>query len=441
VCACSLFFLLCAGACSGESSARRAVTGVDRLKKTDFTPKELLRRFCMIDSTYWLSIAGFNALSIAYVRTLGVTVLQVSIMTAVFRVAAILGQFFWSALCDRRQKNREYALIMLTLLVGADLFLYYSQVWPAIIVSYTLVGFIQLPLNTNMDTWIIRSFNGDGTAMPRVRSVGSLFYTVAIIGIALVIDETGYIILPIMLLTFYVVLGFLILNTVPPKQQLEPMRRGISMKNVSTLMKIPGYGLCMAIMFVFCFGFMTLWNMITLVFESVNGTAADLSYYSGIMTLAEAPAMYLVAALSFKIRQEKQLFLGVILAMVQTVMLFVAESPLLMILSGIASGVSYAFFYAPIRGLVQRMVPQSLATTAHGLMDAACFSAAGCLGSLCAGGAIEAWGVRAFTLGCLVIEGVSFVLLIIYTATEPKRAQRRAAALAACASEQTAQPV
>ena len=40
----------------------------------------------MIDSCYWLSVAGFNALSIAYVRTLGVTVLQVSVMAAVFPV-------------------------------------------------------------------------------------------------------------------------------------------------------------------------------------------------------------------------------------------------------------------------------------------------------------------------------------------------------------------
>ena len=402
------------------------------MKKTDFTPKELLRRFFMIDSCYWLSVAGFNALSIAYVRTLGVTVLQVSVMAAVFRVAAVLGQFFWSALCDRRQKNREYALIMLTLVVGAYIFLYSSRVWPAILISYTLVGFIQLPLNTNMDTWIIRSFNGEAAALPRVRSVGSFFYAVAITGIALVIDATGYIILPVTLLVFYVVLGFLILNTVPPKQQMGPARQRISLKNIATLMKIPGYGFCMIIMFVFCFGFMSLWSLITLVFESVGGTAADLSYYSGIMALAEAPAMYLVAALAFKIRQEKQLLLGVFLALVQTAMLLFAKTPMLMILSGIAAGVSYGFFYAPVRSMVQQMVPQALATTAHGFMDAVCFSAAACLGSLFAGSVIDLLGMHAFVLGCMAFEILSLVLLVIYTVTEPRRARRRAAVLAAC---------
>ncbi len=392
-----------------------------------YTRRALLIRFNMIDSLYWVALSGFMALAVVYARSKGITATQVGLMIAGYRVASFAGQLFWGTLTDRSQENRRFVLLMFVLLALSFLALYFSNSWLAIFISYTAVGFLQLPLNTNMDTWIIRSFGGDSAMLPKVRGISCIAYAAMLLAYSLLIDRVGYWLMPAMLGVFGILMLLLVVDTNPRTALTGRTQHGFSVRDAAQLFKIPGFGFAQLILFALCTGVLTLWIMVTLVLERVGGTAADVSYHTFLMVLVESPGLIIAGKLAFRIRDEHRLMIAILFALAETGLILLAKTPLAAVLTGVLGGISYSFFFASMRSIVQKLVPAELATTAHGVNDAICLSCAGCIGSLGGGVLIDAVGVPVFLVICLCCEAVSFLLLLLYMHTAPARERRRAA--------------
>ena len=397
------------------------------MKTKEFSQSQLRRRFRALDSLYWTSLAGFLALAVSYVRSQGITPMQVGLMLAAFRVASFAGQFFWGTTTDRSQNNRKFVILMYLLLAGSFLALYFVRSWWMILLTYTAVGFLQLPLNTNMDTWIIRSFGGENKSLSDVRGFGCILYAVALLLYALFIDRVGFWLMPVSLLALGAVFLTLVVLTNPKTTADGVPHKKFNVKDAARMFRIPGFAWVEAILFFFSAGILTIWIMIAIVYEKVGGTASDVSLNTFVMVLTEAPGLMLAGKFLAKRDKKLGLLLAIASAFMQELLLFAANSSWLMLVAAVFGGTSYSFFFASMRSIVQELVPPELATTAHGVNDAICMSCAGCIGSLFGGAIMQAVSVQEFLLLCMGSELISLVLLVIYHRLSPRLQARREA--------------
>ena len=109
-------------------------------------------RFGIIQASYWCSIASLPVFAVAYVRSKGISATYIGIMLAVFMLSAVVGQFFWGAICDRFQSNKKVFILTNALLLCVSILFYLSPSPVMLLSTYAILGFIQSPTNANMDT-------------------------------------------------------------------------------------------------------------------------------------------------------------------------------------------------------------------------------------------------------------------------------------------------
>ena len=162
-------------------------------------PKTFVK-FAGLDALYWAFIAAFAGYASAYLLACGLSAGVLSLMLACYMGCCFAGAFFWGGLCDRKKTNRKVFLFEFTAAAATAMAVWFmasKNVWIAAAL-YPLFGFLFAPLGSNLDSWMLRSFNRDASVYGRARSLGSVGYAVMMLVMGRLISSFGYVMMPVM---------------------------------------------------------------------------------------------------------------------------------------------------------------------------------------------------------------------------------------------------
>lgn len=368
--------------------------------------------FSVMQFGYWTAIASFSTFVVALARAKGMSATVIGIMVACFQISAVIGQMFWGAICDKFKSHRNVLLITCSLMVCISVFHYFSSATYFIILTYIILGFVQAPTMSNLDAWILKEVQNDSRQYGPIRSFGSLGYGIFILFYGNLLAKYGYWMMPIFLVFF---MGITITAVALLREEkgccTDPSRKKpeMSMGDVKALFLNRYYITMLVILFLTGLSTMSIGQMKILIWEDMGASIAFHGYDGFVGAITQFP-VFLMTARFGKIPALKRLMLGVALYLAMLSLVFFAKAPQLVILGSSLSGIAYAMMTPAVRELIATTTPETLRTTAQGMGDAAQFSLSGIMGGLFSGTMVDAIGVKAMVLTCLLIHMIPVAL-------------------------------
>ena len=372
------------------------------------------RRFGGIMLFHFCAMSAVGTFAMAYALSLGATATLVGTMLAGYRVSAVAGQFFWGGVSDRLQRSRLLfrVCIVLSLAVCAGYCLVPGA--GALVGFYALMGFVQTPLNSNLDTWVLKSFSGSGRAYSAIRSIASFGNALFLLGYGMLLEKLGY---GIMLgcMAALVALALFLTRGVPetPHGEGTPRMNG---RDMLALFRNGPYLSILAVLLVTGLASVTLWQIKIMIYESVGGSVAYQGYDGFVSCMAQVLAMRVVMVLSRRVCAEMRVLVAVIALLGEIAVYILAWHPAQVLLGGALGGTGYALLLTAVRPLIQQTVSPGVAATAQGLSDAIFMSVPGFVGGLCGGLLIDALGLKRLILICAAVECVAIALAAVLLA-------------------------
>lgn len=378
------------------------------------------RRFGGIMLFHFCALSAVGTFAMAYALSLGATATLVGTMLACYRVSAVAGQFFWGGVSDRLQRSRMLfrMCIVLSLAVCAGYCLVPGS--GALVGFYALMGFVQTPLNSNLDTWVLKSFEGSGRAYSAIRSIASFGNALFLLGYGMLLEKLGY---GIMLgcMAALVALALLLTCGVPetPHGEGTPRMNG---RDMLALFRNGPYLSILAVLLVAGLASVTLWQIKIMIYQSVGGSVAYQGYDGFISCMAQVLAMRVVMALSGRVRAGIRAVVAVAAMLGEILVYILAWHPAQVLLGGALGGIGYALLLTAVRPLIQRTVSPGVAATAQGLSDAVFMSIPGFVGGICGGLLIDGLGLKSLIFICAAVECVAVALaaLLLFRRDERK---------------------
>jgi len=380
-------------------------------RETEIKTKRV--KFSLLQITYWISFAAFTSFAMAYARSKGMSAVSIGIMGAVYKLGAVVGQFFWGGICDRRGANRA-VFILTNLLTSFTALLFFYDARPgSMIAAYAMLGFFQLPTASNLDTWIIKSFSGSQAAYGPIRSMGSLGYAVFILFYGMLVANTNYAVMPYYHMGFIAISVLLALLTPNASSKGEGIHMPkITKADVVKLFSDKTYLLLLLTLFFMGLTTQSVAQMKILIWESMGASIAYQGYDGFVAALFQFP-MLLLASKIIRFSPHSRFTAGVLLDFSMIVIIYFAQVPQLVVMCSVLSGFSYGLLLPAMRQLVSENTPDTLQTTAQGIADATYMSLSGMIGGLLAGSLTQAFGIKQLILICAFVEIIPIMLVLL----------------------------
>lgn len=369
--------------------------------------------FGILQIFYWCSFASFSSFAIALVRTKGISPSFIGIMSALYMLCAVLGQFFWGGLCDRFQSNKTVYILTNALLLLISL-LFYTALSPAVILlAYAAMGFLQSPTASNLDSWVLKNANNDFSQYGPIRAMGPLGYAFFIFYYGTLVNSRGYWILPIFL-TVFTLASIIVAITVPENQSDRGTTHAIKIthSDIQTLFTNKAYLFLLIVLFFVGFSSSSLLQNKVLIWEYLKAPISYQGFDSSLNALFQVPFLFLTVFLS-KIDVRKRLAAGLIFTFIMFVVVYFAKIPQIVVVGSIINGIGYGLLLPSMREIIAQTAPDTLRTTAQGLGDAVYSSLSGIIGCLVAGFLIDAFDVRVMILNNAVFVLIALGLVLI----------------------------
>ena len=175
--------------------------------------------------TYWCSVAALSAFSVGLARDRNLSAALIGVMAALYKLAAVFGQFFWGGLCDKTGGNKKIFAAANGITILASLGFYFFPGNYSMLFFYALLGFVQVPAASVLDTWVITYMTRKGSSSyGPIRSMGSLGYAVFIFFYGMMIAKYGYAVMP-WFFTVFSVLTILAAKTVPDAKTVNERKK------------------------------------------------------------------------------------------------------------------------------------------------------------------------------------------------------------------------
>lgn len=365
-------------------------------------------KFASLEALYWAFIASFAGYASTYLLSCGLNSTALSIMLACYMGCSFAGAFFWGGLCDKMRTNRKVFIFEFaaTLIMATAIFFTASKnVWIAACM-YPLFGFLFAPLGSNLDSWMLRSFNRDAGIYGRARSLGSVGFAVMMLIMGQLINHFGYIVMPIMFISASVLV--LIMALITQEMPYEARVVTEQKQNITELFRIRQYMFLVAILFTTGLAVSPINNLKTVIISSVGGDVSILGLDSFIGVMVQAVFIFISGSLR-RIPADLRLLLMSVCELITMLLIFTAIGPAMVILGTVFNNVSYGLMLPTIREITEKSVSGPLKNRAHSLSDAMYVSFAGIIALLYSGVMMDNLGARSVALlglGIMVIPTV-----------------------------------
>ena len=372
------------------------------MKKTYF-------KFCILQAAYWSFFAAMPAYIVAYMLSKGMGGATLGILLAAQMGSAFAGSVFWGRFVDRKQASRKFFLIGISAaaLLSVALFCFADR--PVVLfVLYPLFGFMNGPIATTLDSWVIASMHRV-EAGAKSRTFGTMGYAVTMLVSGLIISRFGYRFMPYIGMAFIAV-AFLVALRQPEVKGLR-VAASAGKNSLGTLRHAPKYLLLVAVVFFTGMAIGPINNMKVLVFESVGGDASFLGWDAFIGCLIQSPFLIFAARMK-RIRGEYRLIAGALCAFTYALIVCIARNPAMVVIGTIFMNVSFGLLFPTMREITEASVSSGMRTTAHAVVDIAYGSVANMIASAWSGSVIESAGRATMCSICMGLETIALAFCV-----------------------------
>lgn len=366
-------------------------------------------KFRMMQISYWCFYGAFCAFAIAYFTACGMDAKQVGVLASGFTAGALIGQWVFGWFCDKLHTIRRVfvAVGVLSYLAVVAIFTA-PKTMPVIAPLYFLLGFLQSPLPTMLDAWILNTYPTQPQRYGEIRAWGSLGYAVFMMFFGSVIQHFGY---GVSLVVAGILMGSLLVLACRMPDRAVQTARGTASGEQSLWKNGP-------FLFVILVGFLIglasspLMQFNALYFNAVGGTLSHQGIALCTSAFLQVPIM-LSARRMVHIPVRIRLMISAGMYVLCCVLIATARTPLQIILANVFQGVGYGLWLPTLREAVFSTAPRSMASTAQGICDAVTVAVAGIVSSLIAGNLIDSMGIAPFMLVCIATQLVTILLLAL----------------------------
>lgn len=378
--------------------------------------------FSILDGLYWAYFACFGGYIATYLLSCGMSNSLLSILMAVYMGCAFAGAFFWGGLCDKKRTNKkifipEYAMSFTLAFIS------WFMAPRNILVSaafYLAFGFVSAPLGSNLDSWMLRSFNRDSGTFGKARAIGSAGYAIAALLIGQLIKSLGYTVMPIGMICCASIVMIIAITTKEPEYPAAPSKSSGEKPNIKDLLKIKPYVFLLIVLFTTGLASSPINSLKIVVIQSVGGDVGILGIDSFVGVMVQALFIFSSGALK-KIPPYFRLFAMSFFVILDMILIVTAVSPYMVILGSVMWNASYGVLLPTMREITERNVQGPLKNTAHSMTDAIYGSFAGIIALTYSGTLMDAFGARSVAmlgLGIMVIPFAMSLTALLKNAKE-----------------------
>jgi len=384
--------------------------------------KQTFLLFCLLQLTYWACFAAFNAYFVALMLDTGMTSTRISLIQAFYLLAAFAGSFIWGSLSDKMRTNRKTFLLQLVGSVVFGLLIYtLRNIALAVAVLYPVFGFCLVPVASNLDSWIIKSFPQDPDYYGVTRGVSALGYGILCLIAGQLVSKVGYFIMPVGLAIFGVL--SIVIALVQPDSPTAgiSLKERFSVKDVGVLLKNRGYMMLLVMLLLTGLTFVPLSYMKLLFYQSVGGDAAWVGYEALVGCGVQFP-FFLAAGKMKRVSRELRMLVAIGSMIFMLIFFFTARTPGLILAGSVFYFIGYSILLPTYREKGQTLLEGRLMTTAQSLLDAVFGSLAGMSGLFYAGYVIDSFGTHTL----VIFSMITFVIPLLMVIFEFIKARRKA---------------
>ena len=379
-----------------------------------------LAGFSLLDGLYWAYLASFAGFISTYFLDNGMSSSVLSIVLAIYMGCSFVGAFFWGGMCDKKKTNKKVFIpeFIVAVLLALTTWFMASRSLMIASVLYPIFGFMSAPLGSNLDAWMLKSFNKDAGIYGKARAIGSAGYAVSALLVGQLISRLGYIVMPIGTISCGLIVLILAISLSEPEygagaQHVEPA-------NPSELLKIKPYVFLLVILFATGLASSPINNLKIVVIQSVGGDVGILGIDSFIGVMIQALFIFSSSKLK-KIPVYFRLFLMSAFVMLDMILIVTAVNPAMVILGSVMWNASYGVLLPTMREITERSVSGPLKNTAHSMSDAIYGSFAGIISLMYSGTLMDKFGARSVAflgLGIMVIPFAMSLVSLLKNAKE-----------------------
>ncbi len=360
-------------------------------------------KFGILDFLYWAYFASFIGFVTTYFLNSGMSSSMLSLVVAAYMFFAFLGAFFWGGLSDKRQSNKKVfipELVIMTVLCIAEFYLVKINIWFAA-VMHPLVGFMAPPLGTNLDAWMLRSFNHDAGAFGRARALGSVGYAVTMLILGQIYNTFGFQLIPYITGSLFAIIVITALIT--EEKPYQSVRKAVRGGNTKDLLKIRPYVFLVITLFLTGISISPVNNLKIVILESVGGDVSVLGVDSFIGVMIQAVFIFISGNLR-RMPAKLRMLLVTVFALLMLLCTWLAVNPFMIIVGTVMMNISYGLQLPTMREITEKNVPEQLKNTAHSLTDAMFGSFAGVFALLYSGTLMDRFGAKSVAfLGVMIM--------------------------------------
>ncbi|MCR4950881.1 MAG: MFS transporter [Solobacterium sp.] len=377
----------------------------------DVIDKKTFFGFAFLDFLFWAYFAAFIGYISTYMLACGMKSSVLSIVLAVYMACCFAGAFFWGGQCDKRRTNKKVFLFEFTTAVILALIVYFmadKNIWVSAVI-YPVFGFFAAPLGSNLDSWMLRSFDRSASVYGRARAIGSLGYAVVMLVCGQLINRIGYIVIPIS--SIIVACGVITLAVFMKEKEYSAVQASAEKVRTADLLKIRPYIFMIAVVFLTGLAAAPINNLKIIILQSVGGDVSLLGVDAFIGVCVQAVFLFISGSLR-RIPRYFRLLLSTTCCLAMLALTNFAVAPFMIIIGTVANNVSYGILIPTMREITESSVTGALKNRAHSLSDAMFGSFAGVIALTYSGFLMDTFGPRsaAFLGMCIMAVPIAMTL-------------------------------
>jgi len=373
--------------------------------------KRLCIGFSLLEISYWSFHASFIGFISAFLLENGISNTMLSLLIAGYFLCTVIGSFVWGAVCDYLHANKKVLLITLGCSAILMYLIYFlSSNTILLFILYPLLGFTSLPSSSNIDVWLLTACKHDVSLYGKIRCTPSIFYGIVAFILGKLINIHGY---GLMLgsATFFILLGISMVVFLPEaytvSTESKPVQ--INLKTLKTLFSSKEYIFLIIILFLIGLVMAPINNLKATIMLSVNGTVADIGIDAFFGTAIQAVFIFL-AGYTNKLPLKSRYLIVTFMPWTMVVLTYIATSTPLVFLGTFIYNIGYGVMLPLMRCITERCVNKDLQNLGQNIADSTFTSASAIIGLLYSGTIIDAFGMKALLLLCILISSVAFLM-------------------------------
>ena len=386
-------------------------------------------KYGLMDGLFYAWCASFTGFITSYFLKCGLSASALSSLLAVYMITCFASALFWGTICDKLKTNRKVFLASFStviIIAGTITVITPVDVHLAIIL-YPLMGFMLSSLGSNLDAWMLRSFNKDGSMYGKARAMGSLGYSLTALLAGMLINNYGYGIIQILQITagiLTLLMAFFLKEL--PFEDID--RKKTEKGNTRLLLKSPLYLILIILLFLGGLAVSPVNNMKTVFIQNVGGDVSMLGLDSFIGVTLQALLIFISGKFT-KIPVKVRLLIMSSALMIDMMLIYFAVSPLMIIIGSIFWNISFSVMLPTQREIVEKNIDPSVRNIAHNVADAAYYNFSAIIALSYSGILIDTFGVKMIAFTGIIIMIVAVTIETVLLLKQDKKEMIFAASL------------